>query len=81
MTDFAIKVENLSKQFRIGLKDQIHETFIGKISSIVKKPIKNFRKIGPINKINENSNDEEIFWALKDISHIKKIGYIYFIMN
>lgn len=76
MKDFAIKVEKLSKQFRIGLKDKIHETFVGKISSIVKKPIENFRKIGPIKKNNKDRNEEEIFWALKDISMEFKHGKV-----
>lgn len=68
MTDFAIRIENLSKQFRIGLRDETHETFIGKISSLIKKPIQNFRKISYLKNFYEESNQADIFWALKDIS-------------
>ena len=76
MTDFAIKVEKLSKQFRIGLKDELHETFIGKISSIIKKPVDNFRKISYLNKFHKENNQEDIFWALKDISMEFKYGKV-----
>jgi len=76
MTNAAIKVEKVSKQFRIGLKDEIHETFIGKISSIIKKPIDNYKKLNHLKKFNKNNNQEDIFWALKDISMEFKYGKV-----
>ncbi len=78
MNNIAIKVENISKCYRIGVKEQIHETFAGTIVDFIKSPLKNYRKYRSLYKfddINPNGNDSVsstnssgIIWALKDIS-------------
>ena len=45
MTDKAIIVDNLSKQYRIGIEDEVHDTLSASILSWIKSPLKNFRKI------------------------------------
>jgi lipopolysaccharide transport system ATP-binding protein len=71
--DLAIKVENISKVYRIGLKDQIHDSLGGALIDFLKSPLKNFRtyrslyNFKDIEKNNGNSTDS-IIWALKDIS-------------
>ena len=38
MTDTAIKVENLSKRYRIGLKEERHDTLFGALKSWMVSP-------------------------------------------
>jgi lipopolysaccharide transport system ATP-binding protein len=45
MSDIAIRVENLSKAYRIGLKEQRHETLAGAVVSFVKSPWQNYRNL------------------------------------
>ena len=42
--DFAIKVDQLSKHYRIGLKDKIHDSLGSAIISFLKSPLDNYRK-------------------------------------
>ena len=74
--DIAIKVENISKCYRIGLKEEIHESFASAIFDFIKKPLKNYRKyrslyrfgdIEPDKSSNANNNSD-IIWALKNVS-------------
>jgi lipopolysaccharide transport system ATP-binding protein len=45
MTDIAIRVENLSKRYRIGLKDELPETLVGAFAQAVKRPLRNLRRL------------------------------------
>lgn len=51
MSDVAIKVSNLSKRYRIGLKEELHDTFTGQIISFIKSPFTNFKTITGIEQI------------------------------
>lgn len=76
MSNIAIKVENISKRYRIGLKDDMHDTFVGAISSWIKSPFSNFKKLRSLSAFSENEVEEDIVWALKDISFEVKHGDI-----
>ena len=66
MSDIAIKVENLSKLYHIGVKD----------SGTLRETITNsFNTIFP-SKINENEGNKSEFWALNDVSFEIKKGDI-----
>lgn len=45
MSDIAIRVENLSKAYRIGLAEQRHETLASAAISYLRSPITNFRNL------------------------------------
>ena len=62
MSKFAIKVENLGKEYIIGGAEQRYDSFRSMLSSILVAPFKKIRKLGG------KAIDEEFFWALKDIS-------------
>lgn len=72
----AIIVENLSKCYRIGVKDQIHDTFGKTIFNFAKNPIRNYRKYRSLYKFDDVTPDQEInndfpediIWALKNVS-------------
>jgi lipopolysaccharide transport system ATP-binding protein len=78
----AIIVENLSKCYRIGVKDQIPDTFGKTVFNFVKNPISNYRKYRSLYKFDditpeqEINNDfpEDIIWALKNVSFEVKKG-------
>jgi lipopolysaccharide transport system ATP-binding protein len=53
MSDIAIRVEGLSKAYRIGLKEQQHETMLGAMAAWVKSPFRNFRDVRMLSKFDD----------------------------
>ncbi len=73
----AIRVENLSKRYRIGLKEDVHENLFGAIGAFIKSPLKNFRKYQSLYAFKDRDGDgqsEGVLWALRDISFDVKEG-------
>jgi lipopolysaccharide transport system ATP-binding protein len=77
MKDVAIKVENLFKRYRIGLKEETKDTLFGALGSILKSPFQNLKRLKKLTSFNENNNEsDDIIWALKDISFEVKRGEV-----
>ncbi len=77
MSDVAIRVQNLSKRYRIGRKEEVHDTFAGAAVEWIKRPGKNLRRLRYLTRFAENDHDpEDIIWALKDVSFEVKRGEI-----
>jgi len=57
MSDIAIRVENLGKAYRIGLKEQQHETMLGAFAAWVKSPLKNFREVRSLSSFGDLKAD------------------------
>jgi lipopolysaccharide transport system ATP-binding protein len=77
MTDIAIRVENLSKRYRIGLKEEMHDTLVGALTDFVKRPVHNLRRLRRLSTFSEDGRDpEDIIWALKDVSFEVKRGEV-----
>ena len=76
--DIAIRVENISKCYRIGLKEDMHDSFVKSLFTFIKSPLENYRKYSSLYKFNdikpdEGNNPSDIIWALRDISfEVKK---------
>jgi lipopolysaccharide transport system ATP-binding protein len=69
MSDIAIKVENLSKRYRIGLKEELPDTFIGAMKSWLKAPLDNLQRLRQLSHFSDNGHDpDDVIWALKDVS-------------
>lgn len=69
MNDIAIKVENLSKRYRIGLEEKMHDTMAGALMDFVKRPVRNLRQLRRLTRFSENGHEpEDVIWALKDVS-------------
>ena len=76
MSDIAIEVSNLSKRYRIGLKEQISDSFIGSVVSLLRSPISNYKKVRNLSIFSDNDESEDILWALKDVSFNVKQGEV-----
>ena len=76
MSDIAIKAENISKRYRIGLKEELHDTFIGALTSWVKYPLSNLRRLQKLSEFSDNGESEDIIWALRDVSFEVKHGEV-----
>lgn len=75
--NMAIRVENISKRYRIGLKEKVHENLVSAIVDLMRSPLKNYRKyrslykfddIAPNSGANLNSDPPDIIWALRNVS-------------
>lgn len=78
--DIAVKVENISKCYRIGLKEKMHDSVGSAIFDFVKSPLNNYRKYRSLYKF-ENSDpecraNEDVIWALNDVSFEVKRGEV-----
>jgi len=74
VSDTIIKVENLSKRYRIGLQEKKADTFAQQMVNVLKYPIDNFKKIQNLGKFQDE--DEGVHWALKDVSFEVKQGEV-----
>ena len=77
MSGIAIKVENLSKRYRIGAKQEKYYTLRDSVTNAVTAPIGRLSAVlrgqgavASLQKTNAGSNglNSEFFWALKDVS-------------
>ncbi len=68
MTDISIKVDNLSKRYRIGLEKEKEDTIVGVIGSLIKSPLKNLRSLNNLTSFNSNQDSTDVVWALSDLS-------------
>jgi lipopolysaccharide transport system ATP-binding protein len=77
MNDYAIVVNNISKRYRIGIKDEMHDNFVGAALGLIKKPLANYRKFRSLYRFDESSvagsqlsgnSETDIIWALRNIS-------------
>lgn len=74
MSNSVIKVQNLSKRYRIGLKEKQSETLMGQIADILKSPWDNLKRLREMDRF--GAEDESVFWALKDINFEVKQGEV-----
>jgi lipopolysaccharide transport system ATP-binding protein len=68
MTDYAIRVEGLSKEFRLGLATESYKTLRDSIANLFLSRWRSNRS--------EEVKREDTFWALKDISLAIKAGEV-----
>ncbi len=82
--DIAIKIDNISKYYRIGLKEEMNENFVGSVFNFLKRPLANFRKyralynFDEINALDASSmvDAADLFVALRNLSFEVKKGEV-----
>lgn len=68
MTKPIISVENLSKAYRLGLKEEVPDTLVSAMAGVAKAPFKNFRRLSRLDTSGHDGSDDDILWALKDVN-------------
>jgi lipopolysaccharide transport system ATP-binding protein len=83
--DLAIKINNLSKRYRIGLKEELHSDFGAVLIDFLKSPLKNYRKYRSLYKFDDldqssrsttDSRPSDIIWAVRNVSFEMKKGEV-----
>lgn len=79
--DLALNVENVSKLYRLGVKEASHENLGSALIDFVKSPLKNFQKYRSLYNfsdvdIADKTSSEDILWALSDVSFEVKRGEV-----
>lgn len=71
MSGYTIKVNNLSKRYRIGSKEQGYKTFREAIVDGIAAPVRNLARLRKLTEFKDNpspNDEEDVIWALNDIS-------------
>ena len=74
MSRTVIQVQNLSKRYRLGLKEKQAETLAGQVVNLLNAPWQNLKRLRELNQFGKE--DESVFWALKDVSFEVKEGEV-----
>ena len=74
--NIVIKVENLSKRYRVGKEIEQNDSFISALTSFFKSPFRNFIELKSLTNFNDDSESKDIKWALKDVSFEIKEGSV-----
>lgn len=71
----AIKVDNVSKVYRLGTKEETEDSLMKSVGRMLKSPIRNYRKYHSLYDFSDldfdnpnTSEDSNILWALNNVS-------------
>ena len=74
--NIPIRVRNLSKRYRIGLKEEFHDTLISSLVSWTRSPFSNYRKLKKLTKFSDLIQGEDTIWALNNVSFDVREGEV-----
>ncbi len=63
----AIQVENLGKRYRIGAKEEQHDTMMQSALAWLSSPAANYRRLRSLSQF-EDGDSDDVVWALRDVS-------------
>ena len=73
MSETALRVDQLSKRYRIGARQKRHDTLGGAVLEFARRPLSNFRRLRKLTAFSDTDEDD-VVWALKDVSFEIKSG-------
>ena len=81
VNDTAIRVDNVSKVYRLGAKQEADESLLRSVASAIRSPLTNYRKYRSLYNFDDldfdnpdASTDPNILWALRNVSFEVKEG-------
>jgi lipopolysaccharide transport system ATP-binding protein len=72
--NIAIQAEQLGKQYRIGVKEERHETLLHAGLALIKSPLTNYRQLRRLSQIENEEDGKDTVWALRDVSFTIEAG-------
>lgn len=81
MSDTAIIADRIAKCYRIGVKEDLHDNFLGTALGFLKNPLKNYRKYRSLYSFADVTDDpdnppDDVIWALKNVGFEVKRGEV-----
>lgn len=67
MSTAAITVEDLSKAYRLGVREEVPDTLFGAVTSLLKSPLDNLRRLRRLNTARQQGDSDDTLWALRDV--------------
>jgi len=67
MPETVISAKNLSKCYRLGIRQNPRETLVGSALDFIKSPMANFSRLRRLTQF-DDEDSEDILWALRDVS-------------
>ncbi len=68
MTSPIISVENLSKAYRLGAKEEAPDTLVAAATTVLKAPFRNWSRLRKLDTSAQAGDQDDILWALRDVS-------------
>jgi lipopolysaccharide transport system ATP-binding protein len=68
MSETAVRLEGLSKRYRIGVQAERNDTFLGATLGQAFSFVRNWKNIRNLTHFDAGQNGDDVIWALKDVS-------------
>jgi lipopolysaccharide transport system ATP-binding protein len=68
MSSPVIRVENLSKIYRLGRQDVLPNSLVAAATRVLSSPWENFRRLRRLTHFEDADRADDILWALRDVS-------------
>jgi lipopolysaccharide transport system ATP-binding protein len=77
VSDSSLSVEGLAKRYRIGLREERHDTFAGVLRDLIGSPLTNLRRVRRLAHFDDGPDEGgDVLWALKDVSFEVGVGEV-----
>jgi lipopolysaccharide transport system ATP-binding protein len=68
MSEIAVKIDRVSKRYRLGTMDGVPDTFASALTALIKAPVNNYRRLRRLTHFQEGTEAEDVLWALREVS-------------
>lgn len=68
MSDYAIRVENLGKAYRLGVAAKRSDTLAGAVANMVSAPLRNLRRLRDLDTFARQHEGSDLLWAVRDLN-------------